>query len=151
MIFAIEFALVVFIGITARKRHEPNNFLHRGLSTVLIGLITVANISSLLMVLNELIRSDRIITGYELLASAVAIFLTNIIVFGLWYWEIDSPGLTGKSWTKNDQDFYLHNRNTQAHTQIGSQYFLIICMFLSRMQLILPRQTLGQLRCMPKG
>lgn len=105
MIFAIEFALVVVIGITARKRHEPNNYLHRGLSVVLIGFITVANISSLFMVLNELISSNRIITGYELLASAIAIFLTNIIVFGLWYWEIDSPGLTGKSWTKNDQDF----------------------------------------------
>lgn len=72
---------------------------------VLIGIITAANIGSLALVLNELIRSDRIITGYELLASAIAIFLTNIIVFGLWYWEIDSPGLTGKSWTKNDKDF----------------------------------------------
>ena len=124
MIFAIEFALVVFIGITARKRHEPNNFLHRGLSTVLIGLITVANISSLLMVLNELIRSDRIITGYELLASAVAIFLTNIIVFGLWYWEIDSPGLTGKSWTKNDQDFlFTQQEHPSTYTDWQPVFF----------------------------
>lgn len=105
IIFAIEIALVTLIGITAKRRHLENNFFHRAFSMVLIGIITAANIGSLMLVLNELIRSDRIITGYELLASAVAIFLTNIIVFGLWYWEIDSPGLTGRSWTKNDKDF----------------------------------------------
>ena len=37
--------------------------------------------------------------------TIIKIFLTYIIVFGLWYWEIDSPGLTGRSWTKNDKDF----------------------------------------------
>jgi uncharacterized membrane protein len=105
IIFAIEIALVTIIGITARKRHEPNNYLHRTISIVLLGTITVMNIGSLILVLNELIRSDRIITGYELLASAIAIFLTNIIVFGLWYWEIDSPGLTGRTWSKSDKDF----------------------------------------------
>lgn len=105
VIFAIEIALVTLIGVTAKRRHLENNFFHRAFSMVLIGIITAANIGSLGLVLNELVRSDRVITGYELLASAIAIFLTNIIVFGLWYWEIDSPGLTGRSWTKNDKDF----------------------------------------------
>lgn len=105
VIFAIEVALVTLIGVTARHRHIDGNMLHKTISIVLIGIITVANISSLVLVLNELIRSDQVITGYELLASAIAIFLTNIIVFGLWYWEIDSPGLTGRTWSKNDKDF----------------------------------------------
>ena len=105
VIFAIEIALVTLIGVTAKRRHLENNFFHRAFSIVLLGIITAANISSLALVLNELIRSGRIIAGYELLASAIAIFLTNIIVFGLWYWEIDSPGLTGRSWTKSDKDF----------------------------------------------
>jgi uncharacterized membrane protein len=26
-------------------------------------------------------------------------------VFGLWYWEIDSPGLTRKHWSVHDKDF----------------------------------------------
>ena len=30
-----------------------------------------------------------------MLSGAIAIFLTNIIVFCLWYWELDSPGLSG--------------------------------------------------------
>lgn len=26
-------------------------------------------------------------------------------MFALWYWEIDSPGLSGRKWSKHDQDF----------------------------------------------
>jgi hypothetical protein len=52
--------------------------------------------------------------GLQLLASAVAIFITNIIVFSLWYWEIDSPGLTSRRWTKNDQDFLFTQQDNVA-------------------------------------
>jgi hypothetical protein len=71
----------------------------------MLGLISVENISSVLIVLNLLITQSNIIDGYNLLASAIAIFLTNIIVFALWYWEIDSPGLSGKKWSRHDKDF----------------------------------------------
>ena len=115
VIFAIEIALVTLIGVTAKRRHLENNFFHRAFSMVLIGIITAANIGSLGLVLNELVRSDRVITGYELLASAIAIFLTNIIVFGLWYWEIDSPGFSGKRWSRYDKDFLFPQ---QIHSHI---------------------------------
>ena len=39
--------------------------------------------------------SGSAVAGKTLLASAGAIFITNIIMFSLWYWELDSPGLTG--------------------------------------------------------
>lgn len=124
VIFAIEIALVTLIGVTAKRRHLENNFFHRAFSMVLIGIITAANIGSLGLVLNELIRSDRVITGYELLASAIAIFLTNIIVFGLWYWEIDSPGLTGRSWTKNDKDFQFTQQDLSREFPSWQPVFL---------------------------
>ena len=104
-IFAIEVALVTLIGFTARRRHADGKFLHRTIAIILLGLITASNIVSMILVLNELVVSNNVISGYELLASALAIFLTNIIVFGLWYWEIDSPGLTGRTWSKNTRDF----------------------------------------------
>jgi hypothetical protein len=72
---------------------------------VLLGLISVANFSALIIVLGFLVAGGTDLNGLELLSSAVAIFLTNIIVFGLWYWEIDSPGLTRKRWSKHDRDF----------------------------------------------
>ena len=130
VVFAIEIALVTIIGITAKRRHLENNIFHHTLSIILIGIITAANISSLVLVLNELIRSDRVIACYELLASAIAIFLTNIIVFSLWYWEIDSPGLSGKSWTKNDKDFQFTQQDL-PHEFPGWQPVFLDYLYLS--------------------
>lgn len=106
LIVITEVALAVIIGLTARRRHMQAKSLYRALSTTLLALISLANIASLFLVARLLIVSNNIVlSGHELLAAALAIFLTNIIVFGLWYWEIDSPGLTGHKWSKHDQDF----------------------------------------------
>ena len=61
--------------------------------------------------------------GLQLLASAVAIFITNIIVFSVWYWEIDSPGLTSRRWTKNDQDFlFIQQDHTSKYPHWRPQF-----------------------------
>lgn len=105
LIIATEIALALFIGFTASKRHLAGRSLHRSISVVLIALISLANISSFILVAKSLVVGNEVISGYQLLASAIAIFLTNVIVFALWYWEIDSPGLTGHKWSKHDKDF----------------------------------------------
>lgn len=105
LIVVTEIALAVIIGFTARERHRRAKSLYRLLSTGLIALISLANITSFFLVARLLITNDQGLSGRELLAAAVAIFLTNIIVFALWYWEIDSPGLTGSKWSKHDKDF----------------------------------------------
>jgi uncharacterized membrane protein len=69
-----------------------------------MGLISVANITALVYVLHSLITATHT-NGEKLLASAVTIFLTNVIVFALWYWEIDSPGLTRTRWSWHEKDF----------------------------------------------
>ena len=83
---------------------------------MLLALISISNISPLMLVLNSLIVGSSHLSGYVLLVSAVAIFLTNIIVFGLWYWEIDSPGLSGSKWSKHDKDFQFTQQD------LGSSY-----------------------------
>lgn len=105
LIIPIEIALAVILALSAPRRHVDANKLHRPLSFLLMGLISAVNISSFVLVAQSLISSGVHISGRELLASAVAILLTNIIVFALWYWEIDSPGLSGKKWSRHDKDF----------------------------------------------
>jgi len=67
--------------------------LHRAFKRLvaifLLGLISAANILSLGLVMSALFGGITI-DGHELLISSVAIYLTNIIVFGLWYWELDN-------------------------------------------------------------
>lgn len=104
VIIGSEIILSAFIGLSAYGGKRHGKSLYRILSFILLGLISIENISSLLIVANLLITQSSIVTGYEVLAAALAIFLTNIIVFALWYWEIDSPGLSGRKWSKHDRD-----------------------------------------------
>ena len=105
LIIPIEIALAVIIALSAPRRHHGNGTLHRPVAFLLMGLISVANIGSFVLVMQSLISAGAHLSGKELLISALAILLTNVIVFGLWYWEIDSPGLSGHKWSKHDQDF----------------------------------------------
>lgn len=105
LIIVSEIVLSLVIGVSARSPKLVGRSLYRSFSFILLGLISAENISSLIVVSKLLITQGSHISGYELLASALAIFLTNIIVFSLWYWEIDSPGLSGKKWSRHDKDF----------------------------------------------
>lgn len=106
LIIAAEIALAVTLAISSPRRHiGQNGTLHRPIAITLLAILSAANISSFIIVGRRLIMGSNHLSGRELLVSALAIFLTNIIVFALWYWEIDSPGLSGKKWSKNDKDF----------------------------------------------
>ncbi|HTE21909.1 MAG TPA: hypothetical protein VK674_02605 [Candidatus Limnocylindria bacterium] len=105
LIVGTEVALSIIIGMSAGKRHIRPNPVYRTLSLLLLGLISVANIISFFLVSRLLISERLTLSGRDLIMAAVAIFLTNIIVFALWYWEIDSPGLTGRKWSRHDKDF----------------------------------------------
>ena len=108
-----EVVLAVTISFSSQRRHLDGK-LHRPVSLLLLGLISLGNISSFFLVARSLILSHGHLNGRELLVSALAIFLTNIIVFALWYWEIDSPGLTGHRWSRHDKDFQFTQQD-MAH------------------------------------
>jgi uncharacterized membrane protein len=105
LIIPIELGLALVLGFTVNRHVAHRMGIHHALTISLLALLSVANLSSLMLVLHSLIITHATLTGEELLASAIAIFITNIIVFALWYWEIDSPGLSRTRWSKNDKDF----------------------------------------------
>jgi uncharacterized membrane protein len=112
-IIATELALVVLIGLTANTRQRHTRSVHHFFAVILLALISAANVGALVYVLHALIIDHGVINGLELLGSALAIFLTNIIVFALWYWEIDSPGLTRTNWSKFDKDFQFTQQDLE--------------------------------------
>lgn len=114
IIVITELVLAVFIGFTAGRQSFRESGVHHLAAIALLALISAANISSLVVVLDSLIISHAQVTGLQLLSSALAIFATNIIVFALWYWEIDSPGLTRKRWSKHDKDFQFTQQDKSA-------------------------------------
>jgi uncharacterized membrane protein len=62
-------------------------------TALLIGLITLANASAAVRMVVSIINTSAFTNNAKvLLASGGAIWLTNVIAFGLWYWDLDRGG-----------------------------------------------------------
>ena len=63
----------------------------RWASIVLIALVNLANIGSLMLLAHDVI-SGRQVVGRQLVLSSIEIWLTNVLIFALWFWELDRRG-----------------------------------------------------------
>jgi hypothetical protein len=80
------------VPLSARRHRHPDEAPWvRRLTLFLIGLITLANVASMALLVHELLNA-KVSQGRNLIYSAVAVWLTNVITYGLWYWEIDRGG-----------------------------------------------------------
>jgi hypothetical protein len=88
---AIEVALLIPLAVGSRYRHHREAAWSRWLSIALIAVANLANIYSLVLLAYSLIHGGKA-GGHELILAAIDIWLTNVAIFGLWYWEIDRGG-----------------------------------------------------------
>jgi hypothetical protein len=84
-------AVVVFLLIPIVIAHwRGNRGITRVLTLVANGVITAAMIASLAFLIEGLPKHRE--ASETLLRSAVGLWLTNILVFALWYWRLDGGG-----------------------------------------------------------
>jgi hypothetical protein len=114
LLIATEIGMAILLAASLGVRSANSKDLQKLTAGGLLGFISLANFASLIVILYNLIVGHATVTGGELLASAIAIFLTNIIVYALWYWEIDSPGMTSRRWSKNDKDFQFTQQDMKS-------------------------------------
>jgi uncharacterized membrane protein len=84
---------VLLLGLAAasphpRWRHNP---LRRRIAICLTALVSAANIFSLVLLCHYLLHGGRE-NGRSLIYSGVVLWLTNVLLFGIWYWELDRGG-----------------------------------------------------------
>ena len=79
-------AFLVGFGRLRRASHR------RALVIALLAILGASNAIGIVLVIASLIDSSSPQTGGQLLASAFAILLTNIVTFALAFWELDSGG-----------------------------------------------------------
>jgi uncharacterized membrane protein len=91
LIPALEGALAIALVIAVPGRITRESSRLRWSSMSLIALITLANFIALGELLNALLNHTKA-GGQSLVYASVPIWLTNVIVFGLWYWEMDRGG-----------------------------------------------------------
>ena len=87
-----EGALGLALIIVSPRRITRESKGIRVAAIVLIALINIANAVSLGELIEALLYRTNAIAGRPLIVASVPIWLTNVIVFGLWYWELDRGG-----------------------------------------------------------
>jgi uncharacterized membrane protein len=80
----------VFVARTAR--FERRTRVLRIASLSLIAVMSLSNAISGARLIVDLVRGAGIRDPAQLLLTGGAIWLTNVIVFGVWYWEFDRGG-----------------------------------------------------------
>ena len=89
---AAEALLLVGLIIANPRRINRQSQQLRAASMGLIALISIANASSAIRLVIGLTQGTEGEDATRLLFYGGAIWLTNVIVFALWYWELDRGG-----------------------------------------------------------
>jgi uncharacterized membrane protein len=116
ILIAIEFLLLVALSFTTPKDPLFHSLSRRLNVYLLIGLTAIANGYALLLVADKLLNSSQVQNGHELIITALNIYLTNLIVFGLLYWEMDGGGPGQRRATaKHEQDFLFPQNQNESY------------------------------------
>jgi hypothetical protein len=91
---SLEGALLIALAATTpRGRADADHPGRRRVALAMIAFVNVANAISLYLLAHELLHKKiPHATGRSLILSGVAIWLTNLLIFALWYWQLDRGG-----------------------------------------------------------
>ena len=88
---AVEATLL--FGLVGASPHPRlrNHPLRRRIALTLIGFVSAVNVFSLIELVRYLLHGGSA-GGRQLIFSGIALWLTNVLLFALWYWELDRGG-----------------------------------------------------------
>jgi hypothetical protein len=87
----VETVLLVALVIMAPARATEQRPAVRRFALTVIGLVSLTNIVSLALLVHYLVNGGRT-GGHALIGSGLVLWITNVLLFGVWYWELDRGG-----------------------------------------------------------
>lgn len=115
---ALELALIIPLTIASPNRRKDEAAWERITAVALIALVNIANVISLVLLVQELLQgkaNGKEILGTQLLFSSILIWLTNVLVFALWYWELDRGGPDERSHPAHREPDFLYPQMVTPH------------------------------------
>jgi uncharacterized membrane protein len=125
LIPALEATLLIGLNLTAPRRRPEEALVFRAAAIALTALVTATNFVALGLLIDSLLHGSKA-EGTQLVFAAIQIWLTNVAVFALWFWELDRGGpgqrrrnasrdLAPRDWTPNFVDYlYVSFTNAMA-------------------------------------
>ena len=119
---AVEIALLIALIATNPRRMTRETRWSRIASVALASVVIVTNMVALGMLVVALTRPST--PGGPLLVAAMQVWLTNVIGFGLLYWELDRGGPVARRTIRRDNiqpaDWrFSHDENADTVTEVA--------------------------------
>jgi hypothetical protein len=114
---AILFPIIAVLGVLPLTIADALDVEHpwqRPLALTLLGLTAAANGTSIVLLVHELIARSTDMSGRQLLGGALTVWIANVIVFALWYWELDRGGPRQREADGGDTPDFLFPQMTDA-------------------------------------
>ena len=113
LIPALEAALLVGLNVSAPTRRTEEALILRIAALVLTAIVTVTNFVALGLLIDGLLHGSQA-EGSTLIFSSIQIWLTNVIVFALWFWELDRGGPGQRRMAASQADFLFPQMATRG-------------------------------------
>jgi uncharacterized membrane protein len=88
---AIEGVLLIVLILTTPRRVTTEDPRQRRLALTLIALVSASNIVSLGLLVHYLVNGGHA-GGRPLIGSGALLWINNVLLFAVWYWEMDRGG-----------------------------------------------------------
>jgi hypothetical protein len=109
---SVEALLLVGLTISLRIPGVSWSPTHRTVAIALIALVSVVNIVSLALLVHELLKGgNHNATGHRLILAGMVLWVTNVLLFGLWFWELDRGGPAVRRTQPGPPDFLFPQMN----------------------------------------
>ena len=88
---------LALVALTMASPHPRmrDSLLRRRLALTLIAAVTATNCYSLIVLCHFLLKGGKA-DGHTLIGSGIVLWVTNVLLFGVWYWQLDSGGPTAR-------------------------------------------------------
>jgi hypothetical protein len=112
LIPAVE-GLLLF-GLVALTPRTGMGLRRRRLALTLIGLVSASNLLNLILLVHRLLHGSHT-AGRPLVLAGVEIWITNVLLFAVWYWELDRGGPLARREVSLRPPDFLFPQMTDAH------------------------------------
>jgi hypothetical protein len=106
---------LLLIGLVVASPHPQvrRSPLRRRVAIGLIGLVSAVNLFSLVLLSHYLLLGAKE-SGRSLIFSGIALWGTNVLLFGLWFFELDRGGPVARTLDEGDYPDFLFPQMTDA-------------------------------------
>jgi uncharacterized membrane protein len=108
---SLEAALLVGLIIVSPNPNVRHSPLRRRIAIGMIAFVSAANVFSLVMLSHQLLHGGKE-NGHQLILSGIVLWCTNVLLFGLWYWETDRGGPIAREKGERDIPDFLFPQMT---------------------------------------